>query len=126
MAPEAQALTSGATGGSKRAEVTVPSGPTPRRTVVLTTTVTLSARGRSARQPRTAAAMTASGFVSGVATFRGGGFAGCPSRAAATATDGLTSPGSVFGAGATARDGRPARARADAPIDTGARRTAGS
>src|SRR5579864_3018646 len=52
----AHALTSGATGGSKRAECTHPSSRSCTYKVVLTTTVTSSACSRSAMHARTAAA----------------------------------------------------------------------
>src|SRR4029077_20912509 len=60
----AHALTSGATGGSKRAVRTLPSSASSRCSSVLTTTVTLSARGRSAMHVRTVFVIVAVGLRS--------------------------------------------------------------
>src|SRR5450755_929248 len=104
MAPDAQAFTSGATGGSKRADFTVPSAPSARWTVVLTTTVTLSARGRPARHDRTAAATATPASTSVRGALRDGAtLAACPSGR--TAPDSRASAGSDLGTGATAGGG---------------------
>src|SRR5580658_10402335 len=104
MAAAAHVLTSGATGGSNRALRTLPSPPSQRCSVVLTTTVTPSGRGCSLMHARTARATVLSASGSMLAGADGDSVAGArpalegPAGGSTTASTGCVAGAAVFGA----------------------------